>query len=70
MKTDNGYRLYCKGAPDMLFPASSHYVGLSGDILDMDDTAEFDASLLNQGESSASGTGRDMMDRTVSLFAK
>jgi magnesium-transporting ATPase (P-type) len=27
VKTDHGYRIYCKGAPDMLFPWTTHHIG-------------------------------------------
>jgi magnesium-transporting ATPase (P-type) len=29
-KTKKGYRIYCKGAPDMLFPVTTHIIGPNG----------------------------------------
>lgn len=46
VKTDTGYRIYCKGAPDMLFPASTHYIGHDGSVIPMDDATDLDESLL------------------------
>jgi magnesium-transporting ATPase (P-type) len=71
IKTEHGYRIYCKGAPDMLFPWTTHHVGEDGSILDMNDSVEFDESLLLAGEGPGTrGTGHDVMNRTVNLFAK
>lgn len=71
MKLDDCYRIYTKGAPDMLFPATSHYVVANGAVVGIDESNELDASLLGPGEGQGTqGTGHDMLNRTVSLFAK
>lgn len=51
VKTDTGYRLYCKGAPDMLIPETNWIVLGDGQVYPMDEDNEVDASLLKPGES-------------------
>lgn len=31
-----GYRVYCKGAPDMLIPKTTHFVDASGSVVPID----------------------------------
>lgn len=70
IKTSTGFRVYTKGAPDMLFPEVRSIVTSDGSIVGIDEEQNIDASLLQKGETSATGTGDDILNRTVTLFAK
>lgn len=50
VKTDRGYRLYCKGAPDMLFPQTKSIIGVNGQVFPINEKTMVDPSLLTDKE--------------------
>jgi len=68
--TDQEVRVYCKGAPDMLFDYTSNVISADGSIVDLNSSVNVPENLLNEGESSAQDTHRGLFDRTVLKFAK
>jgi len=62
-------RIYTKGAPDMLFEYTSNVRLADGSTAPFDDTTEIPEALLKDGESSATGTYRELYERTVHTFA-
>ena len=71
MKTDTGYRIYCKGAPDILMPATNWIVLQDGNVAAIDAEAAVDPSLLTAGESEGvQDSGMGILNRTISQFAK
>lgn len=50
VKTPNGYRVYCKGAPDMLIPKTTHIVDASGSVVPINSKMNVDPSLLSNKE--------------------
>lgn len=63
-------RVYTKGAPDMIFDSCTNVMCADGSIVSFDDQTEIPAELLNADESSATGSYRDLYERTVKKFAK
>ena len=71
VKTDTGYRIYCKGAPDILMPATNWIVLQDGNVAAIDAEAAVDPSLLTAGESEGvQDSGMGILNRTISQFAK
>jgi len=66
---DDEVRIYTKGAPDMLFDCTSNVLLADGTTVSFDDTTEMPSALLKAGESSATGTYRELYERTVHTFA-
>lgn len=67
------FRMYIKGAPDMLFPLCTKIVGPDGKERDINQRSyPVDKSLLTDKEISQNitSTGRDVLDRTVLRFAR
>lgn len=64
VKTDGGYRIYTKGGPDFLGAAITKIIGNDGQTYEIDDEVPADEGL---GEVN---TGRDILSRTVEIFAK
>ena len=67
---DDEVRIYTKGAPDMIFDSTTNVMCADGSIASFDDTTEIPAELLNENETSATGTYRELYERTVMKFAK
>jgi len=63
-------RIYTKGAPDMLFDFTTNVFNADGSISSFDDTTEIPEALLAKGETSATGTYRELYERTVNRFAR
>lgn len=63
-------RIYTKGAPDMVFDSTTNVMKADGTVVSFDDTTEIPAELLNENETSATGTYRELYERTVLKFAK
>ena len=63
-------RIYTKGAPDMLFDFTTNVFNSDGSISSFDDTTEIPEALLAKGETSATGTYRELYERTVNRFAR
>ena len=63
-------RVYTKGAPDMLFDFTTNVFNSDGSISSFDDTTEIPEALLAKGETSATGTYRELYERTVNRFAR
>lgn len=72
VKTQRGYRIYTKGAPDMLFPVTTSIVGTNGQVYSINEKVMVDTSLLTDKEkgTGAQENGRQILDRTVTLFAR
>jgi len=62
-------RIYTKGAPDMLFGSTANVRLPDGSVCSFDDSTEIPESILLKGETSASGTYRELYERTVKKFA-
>jgi len=67
---DDEVRIYTKGAPDMIFDSTTNVKLADGSIASFDDTTEIPTELLNADETSATGTYRELYERTVLKFAK
>lgn len=63
-------RIYTKGAPDMLFDFTTNVFCADGSVAGFDDTTSIPENLLLDGESTATGSYRDLYERTVKKFAK
>ena len=48
--TDQEVRVYCKGAPDMLFPDTKFAVAADGSIASVDDSVEVPQGLDGAGD--------------------
>lgn len=64
---DNEVRIYCKGAPDMLFERTNNVMCSDGSVANFDDTTEIPAE-LNKGNSTT-GTYRELYQHAVKTFA-
>jgi magnesium-transporting ATPase (P-type) len=62
-------RIYTKGAPDMLFDFTNTVRCADQSVANFDDACEIPENLLNDGETSATGTYRELYERTVKKFA-
>jgi len=67
--TDQEVRVYCKGAPDMLFPDTSKVVCNDGTVQSVDDSTKVPDSLLNGDAEGAEDTHMGIYNRTVKKFA-
>lgn len=69
--TDEEVRVYCKGAPDMLFPALNFIIGANGQKIPISSKMQVSNSLLLDEEQSngAQDTGMGILERTVKKFA-
>jgi magnesium-transporting ATPase (P-type) len=67
--TNQEVRIYCKGAPDMLFDYTSNVINQNGTIVSLDSSTDVPENLLNQGESGVQDTHRGLFERTVKKFA-
>jgi magnesium-transporting ATPase (P-type) len=67
--TDQEVRLYCKGAPDMLFDSTTGIVNKDGNVVSLNEEVEVCSDLLMKGESSATDSHRGILERTVKKFA-
>ena len=68
--TDQEVRVYCKGAPDMVFLDTTKVVGPDGSILAIDETTEVPEDLLNGDDAGAEDTQLGLYERCVKKFAK
>jgi magnesium-transporting ATPase (P-type) len=69
--TENEVRVYCKGAPDMLFEYTSNVLCADGSIQSLDDETSVPFELLNSGEGdSTTDTHKGLFERSVKKFAK
>mmetsp|Transcript_15972 Transcript_15972/g.26934 ORF Transcript_15972/g.26934 Transcript_15972/m.26934 type:complete len:1163 (-) Transcript_15972:42-3530(-) len=69
--TDKEVRVYCKGAPDMLFDLTTGVVCADGSVQSVDDQTLVSEELLNSEESGeVYDTHRNIFERTVKKFAK
>ena len=67
---DNEVRVFCKGAPDMLFDLTNSVITGNGTVEDMYAQTACPEKLLKAGESAGSFiTHREMFERTVKTFA-
>ena len=67
--TDQEVRIYCKGAPDMLFDYTTSVISATGNIVDLSATTQVPGNLLSGGERSAEDSYRGLFERTVKMFA-
>jgi len=67
VKTDNGYRVYCKGAPDMLFERLVSMVNQDGSVVDVNEEGAFSDPSINNG---AAMSGLETLEWTVKQFAR
>lgn len=59
--------MYCKGAPDILMPATNNIVLGDGTVFPIGDETAVDQSLLTAGESEGvTDTGTGILERTIS----
>lgn len=69
--TDREIRVYCKGAPDMLFDYTTSVICADGSTQYLTDETNVPFELLNTGEGdSTTDTYRGLFERTVKKFAK
>ena len=67
--TDREVRVYCKGAPDVLFPNIQSVIGVSGEPIDSSAQVEVPKELLNGDEEGMNDSQLGILERTVKLFA-
>ena len=68
--TNQEVRIYCKGAPDMLFDFTSNVINAEGGIASLDSNTYVPQELLNSDESpGVQDTHRGLFERTVKKFA-
>ena len=67
--TDQEVRIYCKGAPDMLFEYTTGVVNANGEICSLEDEVTVAKELLEEGEDEATDSHRGIFERTVKKFA-
>jgi magnesium-transporting ATPase (P-type) len=68
--TSQEVRVYCKGAPDMLFDFTSEVITENGSIENLNSTTTIPNDLLNEGEAEGdTDTHRGLFERTVKKFA-
>jgi Ca2+ transporting ATPase len=67
--TDREVRVYCKGAPDMLFDFTSSVICADGSTQYMDDQTNVPSELLFDDENPTTDTYRGLFERTVKKFA-
>ena len=68
--THQEVRVYCKGAPDMLFDFTTKVVCEDGSVQDLSANAYVPDELLNGDDAGAQDTYRGLFERTVKKFAK
>lgn len=69
--TEQEVRVYCKGAPDILFDKTSKMIAKDGSLQDIEEEITVDEALLNKDEEAGvTDTNRGIMERTVKKFAK
>lgn len=69
--TDSEVRVYCKGAPDMVFDDTYRVIEASGELKNINDEGDCPDCLLQQGEfTGARVSYRHQFDRTIKRFAK
>jgi magnesium-transporting ATPase (P-type) len=66
---DDEVRVYTKGAPDMLFNMTSNVKLADGTVVSFDDTTVIPDELLTAGQTSETGTYRELYEKTVKKFA-
>lgn len=69
VKTETGYRVYCKGAPDILMPNTNWIVLNGGNVQPIHEDSPVDKSLWKPGEVDPNDTGLGILDRTIDKFA-
>ena len=62
-------RIYTKGAPDMLFNMTTNVKLADGSVTSFDDTTVIPDELLSAGQTSETGTHRELYEKTVKKFA-
>lgn len=68
--TDQEVRVFCKGAPDMLFEYTTKVLTSDGSVAEMGDTVEVPDALKVKGETTGSlDTHKGIFERTVKNFA-
>ena len=67
--TDQEVRIYCKGAPDMVFLDTTKVVCSDGSITNINDTTDVPDDLLNGEEAGTTDTYMGIFERTVKKFA-
>jgi magnesium-transporting ATPase (P-type) len=69
--TDHEIRVYCKGAPDMLFEYTTNVLCADGSIQSLEDETAVPMELMNPGEDDTTmDTHKGLFERTVKKFAK
>lgn len=68
--TDREVRVYCKGAPDMLFDYTTSVLCADGSTQYIDDQINVPSELLNEDENSTTDSYRGLFERTVKKFAE
>ena len=68
--TDQEVRVYCKGAPDMLFDFTSSVVVEDGSVQSLNGNAYVPEELLNGDEQGTQDTYKGLFERTVKKFAR
>lgn len=67
--TDQEVRIYCKGAPDMVFLDTTRVVCPDGSVVDINETTEVPEDLLNGDAAGTTDTYMGLFERTVKKFA-
>jgi len=67
--TDQEVRVYCKGAPDMVFNDTTKVVLADGSIADIQDSTEVPSDLLNGDSAGTEDSHIGIFERTVKKFA-
>ena len=68
--TDKEVRVFCKGAPDMLFDLTETILCPGGKTQTLSDSAPAPQELLNPGEAPGTSiTNKELLERTVKTFA-
>jgi len=67
--TDQEVRVYCKGAPDMVFNDTTKVVTADGEIVDITEETEVPTDLLNGDDEGTSDSYMGIFERTVKKFA-
>lgn len=67
--TDQEVRVYCKGAPDMVFLDTANVVTADGEIVDIQDETDVPTDLLNGDSEGTTDSYMGIFERTVKKFA-
>lgn len=62
-------RIYCKGAPDMLFDRTTNVITADGSSANFDDSTTIPSNLTPDGSADTVGTYRELYESTVKTFA-